>query len=232
MRRPLTVPMRLRISCATPRPAFSISLATGTPAFVACWSRVRVWSAVTSFMARLLPCRYEVCVVLESFEQPATFGLRVLRRLLLEADDRRHGVLAGMREANVEAAEAERSRALAGPAVEEEQGLAASIGQDFDLAPGDAADAGAERLHRRFLGGEAGRELVRAVAGDEELRRGEDAGAEAVAVALEEPVDAADFDEIDADGKGCHGSFILAQALGARIAVVQPVEDLAEPTFR
>jgi hypothetical protein len=31
-------------------------------------------------------------------------------------------------------------------------------------------------------------------------------------VALEEPPDAADFDEIDADSKGCHGNFILAQA--------------------
>ena len=105
-------------------------------------------------------------------------------------------------------------RALAGAAVEEEEGLAASVGQDFDLPPGDAADAGAEGLHRRLLGGEAGGELVRAVAGDEELRWGEDAGTEAVAVALEEPVDAADFDEIDADGKGCHGSCIVAQAWG------------------
>jgi hypothetical protein len=43
-------------------------------------------------------------------------------------------------------------------------------------------------------------------------------------VALEEPVHAADLDQIDADGKGFHRKSHSSTALGARIAVVTAME--------
>src|SRR6185369_15371101 len=96
------------------------------------------------------------------------------------------------------------ARALRRGSRQGNRGGAGGIASDLDVAEADAAaPARAERLHRRFLGGEARGERLdraRARAGELDLARGEEALARPLRVLLvEEPADARDVDQVDAD---------------------------------
>ena len=109
-----------------------------------------------------------------------------------------------MRQAHLRLAEADRVGAASGLAVEIDKGLAAPVGQDLDLPPGDAANAGAEGLHHRLLGSEACRELVDAAVAIGDLELGVDASQEALWVTRQSSLHALDLDGVDAGGEGEH----------------------------
>jgi hypothetical protein len=114
-------------------------------------------------------------------------------------DDDGGGEVAGGGEADVEVGETEGLGAAGGAVVKEKEWLAAAVGEHLDVAPADAADAGAERLHGGLLGGEAGRQLRDAAATEGDLRRRVDAGEEPLRMALEDARDAVQLYDVDAD---------------------------------
>ena len=90
-----------------------------------------------------------------------------------------------------------------GPSVEQDAGGAAGGAGDLDVLPGDAADAGAEGLHRGLLGSEAGGQLGGAAAAVFQLAGGVDAVQEAVSVTLQRPGYAVYLYDVNASGQ--HG---------------------------
>ena len=83
------------------------------------------------------------------------------------------------------------------------------VGKHLDLAPGDATSAGAERLHDRLFGGEAGCQFARSAAakGGFELRV--HAPQEARPKLRQGAFDALNLDDVDADGAGVHRGDIV-----------------------
>src|SRR3972149_4430692 len=76
--------------------------------------------------------------------------------------------------------------ALLRAAVQVDERLTAAVRKPLDLAPGDAADAGAERFHYVFLRGEARGQLRHAPATERDLLGRVDAPQEAPAMAVDD----------------------------------------------
>ncbi len=88
--------------------------------------------------------------------------------------------------------------------VEVDERLAAGVGEDLDVLPGDRPGARPERLHDRLLGREAGRQLWHPATAEGGLGRREDAADEALGVAAQHALHPLDLDHVDADGVSGH----------------------------
>ena len=116
-------------------------------------------------------------------------------RGLADGEGADHGFFVGHRD--FDAVEADPAHAPQRAAVQQRDGLAAGVGEDFDFAPFDAADAGAERFHHGFLGRETRRQLGGAAAAVVGLALGEDAAQEALGMPFEHALKAVEQQEID-----------------------------------
>ena len=83
------------------------------------------------------------------------------------------------------------------PAMEVDERLTAVVGEDLDLAPGNAVGASAQRLHHGLLAGEARRQFAGAATAEGDFERRVDALEEAVAELRQRGLDAGDFDYVD-----------------------------------
>lgn len=91
------------------------------------------------------------------------------RRIIRRADHGGDGEFVRVREADVDAAQANGLCAGGGIAVQVDERFAALVRQHLDLAPGEAPRAGAERLHHSLLGGESCGQLRHAAAAESDL---------------------------------------------------------------
>lgn len=112
----------------------------------------------------------------------------------------------------MDAADAAGGGELRGDAGELERGLAGGLAGDGEVLPCDAAgEAGAERFHPGFLGGETAGEAFVGVGfgeGVADLGFGVDAVEKTVAEALAAGADAGDFREVGTDAEN-HGTGAL-----------------------
>ncbi len=145
------------------------------------------------------------------------------------ANDGGDGELAGMSEADIDAPETDLLGALRGEAVQVDDGFAATVREDLDLSPGEAAGAGAKRLHHGFLRGEAGGQFRDATAAESHLLPRVDAAEEALRVPLEHATDARDLDGIDADGVLHRPIVRTARAVAVSALVEQRAVDFGRP---
>src|SRR5689334_17083372 len=104
-----------------------------------------------------------------------------------------------MRQRYVESDQAQRRGAGGGLPVQDQQRLAAAVGEYLHFPPADATDPRSQRLRCGLLGGEAGRQLrkPRSVALPLPIR--EDAAQKALAEIVDRAFDAGDLDDVDAD---------------------------------
>ncbi len=130
------------------------------------------------------------------------------------ADDGGHGEVGEVGHRDFEAAEVDFGGAFCTAAVEEDEWFAAAVGEDFDVFPADAADAGSEGFHDGFFGGEADGQFGDAAAAVGEFVGGVDAVEEAFAVATDDVGDAVGFDDVDAVGEFAGGSVGLVLGHG------------------
>lgn len=106
-----------------------------------------------------------------------------------------------MGQRNLESAQFDPLRSFGPPPVEEHERLAAAVWQNLDVAPTDAANAGAKGLHHRLLGGEPGRKLRDPPAAVRYFVPRVDTLKEAVAVPADDVLNAFDLNDVDANGK-------------------------------
>jgi len=127
----------------------------------------------------------------------------------------RAGVLALVRQREQHSPPPTRLADRARPAGEHEDRRLAPLPPHFELAPADAeAEPGAERLQAGLLRREPGgqvRDGVPARPTVGELLLGEDALEEAVLPALDDPPEARDLHQIDADAADSHASLLAGQ---------------------
>ena len=105
-------------------------------------------------------------------------------------------------DADIEVDEAKLRGASGGGAMQEQARLAARLTDDLDLAPGNLADAGAERFGAGFFGGETTDQALDALVGLLAFGLGEDAAHETLAMPLIHSQNPRPLDEIDAEGDG------------------------------
>ena len=110
-----------------------------------------------------------------------------------------------MREADFEGRQTQFTGAGGGGAVQMHGGFAATVVQDFELAPEHAAHAGAERLGNGFLAGEPGGQLFGPATAVALFALGVDAAKEAFTEAVQRSLDAGNFDGVDASGEAAAG---------------------------
>src|SRR5688572_1313857 len=201
MRRARTLPKWSRTARATARPAFCISESTLEPAAKAACSRARISAAVTSFTS----CRpSEQAARLHALDEGSA-GIRVVDGFADRRHHEGHGHRVAVREADLRLTHADELGARLGLAVQVDQRFAAAVRQHLNLAPADAAHAGAQRLHRRFLGGEAYGNLADASTAVGDLVFREDAPQEALRVASQRLLHPVELDGVDAAGQRLHG---------------------------